>query len=177
MVVAGVPNKRVVEVEFTTKEAHVQRVALAGGQSELRLVGEMATPGCLRWMPASEAALYEDVRRPHEARIKEKRQVQERRLMGEQFVSAMSGGQEANFCGSADSSGGSNGSAVVVDLSRGSDGPADSSGNSDDGSSGSGGSSMAASCNVGGGSGTGGGGNSTTHQMVATAWAAAAAVQ
>jgi uncharacterized membrane protein YgcG len=162
MVVAGVPNKRVVEVEFTEKEPHVQRVALAGGQSELRLVGKRATPGCMRWMPASEASLYEEVRRPYEARIKEKRQVQERRLMGEQLVSAMSGGQEANSCGSADSSGGSNGSAVVVDLSRGSNGPADRSSSSDDGSSGSGGSSMAASCNVGGGSGTGGGGNSTT---------------
>jgi hypothetical protein len=140
MVVAGVPNKHVVEVEFTEKEPHVQRVALAGGQSELRPVGKRATPGCVRWMPASEAALYEEVRRPHEARIKEKRQVQERRLMGEQFASAMSGGQEANSGGSMDSSGGSNSSAVVVDLSRGSDRPTDRCSNSDDGKSGSGGS-------------------------------------
>ena len=86
-----------VEVEFTMKELHVQVGTQADGLTEFKLVGETTAPGCLRWMPASEVSLFEDVRRPHEARMKERRQVQDRRLLGEQFIGAIGADQGGSF--------------------------------------------------------------------------------
>jgi hypothetical protein len=45
---------------------------------------------------SERGALRSVVRRPHEARIQEKQQLKKQWLMGEQLISAMSGGQEAH---------------------------------------------------------------------------------
>jgi hypothetical protein len=82
---SGVAGERVVQVNFTHKEAHVQ-VEEKEGQTVRREVGERATTNCERWMAASEAALYEWTERGGETRSRERHQAAERRLRGEQMV-------------------------------------------------------------------------------------------